>query len=79
MSSVEDRLLLVFQAAFPTIPPSELKTATAESLEAWDSLATVTLVSLVQEEYGVEIPPEETMTLMSFAGFRDVVERLMND
>jgi len=42
----------------------------------WDSLSLVTLIAVVQEEFGVEIPEEEVARLDSFGTFRAYLERL---
>lgn len=66
MSSIEERLLSVFQAAFPTASVDELRHADATTLDDWDSMATLTVISLVQEEFDVDIEPDEAVELLSF-------------
>lgn len=66
MSAIEDRLLGVFQAAFQDATDDALRAADATTFEDWDSLATVTVISLVQEEFDVDIAPDEAVELLSF-------------
>ncbi|MFO0916589.1 MAG: acyl carrier protein [Pirellulales bacterium] len=71
MSVVAERLKACFQAAFPDVPAERLVELEAANHPAWDSMTMVVLVNLVQEEFGVEVPPEDVAELLSFASFRD--------
>ena len=73
MSDVQTRLTKCFAAVFPHVTPSEIPTATVTSIEGWDSLATVTLMTVVEEEFGTTIEPEELEHLRSFD---DYLQRL---
>lgn len=70
MSEQEDRLARCFASVFPALTPEEIRTASAESVAAWDSLAAVTLVAVVQQEFGVEIDPLDLPELSSFEALR---------
>ena len=70
MPEREDRLVRCFASVFPALTPEEIRTASAESIEAWDSLAAVTLVAVVEQEFGVEIDPLDLPELSSFGAFR---------
>jgi acyl carrier protein len=70
MSEQEERLARCFASVFPALKPEEIPTASAESVAAWDSLAAVTLVAVIQQEFGVEIDPLDLPELNSFEGFR---------
>ncbi len=76
MSEREQRLIRCFASVFPGLTPEEIRATSAGSAGAWDSLATVTLVAVVQEEFGVEIDPSQIQELDSFDAFRNSVERL---
>ncbi len=49
--------------------------ASTTTVEAWDSIATATLVSLMQEEFGIQVAPEE---LDRFVSFREVLAYLQS-
>jgi acyl carrier protein len=76
MSEREQRLIRCFAAVFPGLTPEEIRATSAESAGMWDSLATVMLVAVVQEEFGVEIDPLQIQYLDSFDAFRNSVGRL---
>ena len=66
MDDLRARLIDAFAAVFPDLPPDEVERASPATVPGWDSLANVTLVSVIEEEFGVEIPPDDLETLRSF-------------
>jgi acyl carrier protein len=46
-----------------------------ESVPAWDSLAAVTLVAVLQEEFGLQINLIDLPELVSFAGVQNYVRK----
>lgn len=67
----EERLILCFSAVFPELNRDEIRNATADSVGVWDSLSTVTLAALIQEEFNFGIEPDILPGLDSFQAFRD--------
>jgi acyl carrier protein len=66
MNEIEERLSRCFSAVFPDLPESDIPLATAGAIEGWDSMATITLVSVIEEEFGIEIDPEDIEHFISF-------------
>jgi acyl carrier protein len=60
------RLVRCFQAVFPKLSESEAASACQASMAAWDSVATVTLVAALEEEFGIQLEPEEIEKMNSF-------------
>ena len=52
MPEIRERLIHCFQAVFPDLSESEAAHATAQGVAGWDSVATVTLTAVVEEEFG---------------------------
>jgi acyl carrier protein len=75
MHDRDDRLVRCFRSVFPTLTPDQVRAASVESLEAWDSLATVTLVALIGEEFGVQIDLSDLPELCSFEAFQNLLHR----
>ena len=73
MSDTRERLICCFQAVFPDLSESEAEHATAQRVGAWDSVATVTLAAVVEEEFGIQLQPDDIETLTSFDAFLRVV------
>ena len=66
MNSVQARVEQCFRTALPELPEEELPRATMCSLAQWDSLSTLVLVSLIEEEFGMQIPPDDLGDFVSF-------------
>lgn len=66
MDDIEARLVKCFAAVFPGLSESEIRNASVHSVEKWDSVATLNVLVVVQEEFGVEFDPEELEHLSSF-------------
>jgi acyl carrier protein len=71
MSDQEARLVNCFRLVFPTLTTEEILQITAEADGIWDSLSGVTLLTVVQEEFNVDIDADALEYLNSFAAFRD--------
>lgn len=66
MSNVTERLTRIFAAIFPELTQEEILVASPASVAAWNSLATINLVSLIEEEFEIDIPPDRFQDLGSF-------------
>ena len=66
MPEVKERLKECFKTVFPNLGVDEIPRASSASVATWDSLATVTLVSIIEEEFGVTIAPDEYTYIVSF-------------
>lgn len=69
MNSTEARLINCFQLVFPALSGNDIVKATPASVSAWDSVATVTLISVVEEEFGTQIDFDNVEDILSFEGF----------
>ena len=59
MTDTRQRLMNCFQSVFPNLTKEAIAGATRNSLLAWDSLATVNLLTLVSDEFGLEMDFED--------------------
>jgi acyl carrier protein len=75
MSEQEAQLMRCFSSVFPELPSERIRSASADSLEVWDSLASVTLIAVVQQVFGVEIDLLDMPELDSFEAFRTYLDR----
>jgi acyl carrier protein len=64
---MRQRLIQCFSATFPGLSEREIVSASTDSVGDWDSVMTVTLAALVEEEFDVAFAPEEIASLTSFA------------
>lgn len=79
MSNATDRLIECFEQALPNLSREEIETADMETVADWDSVAHVTLLSLIQEEFSVEADFEEFEDATSFDAVLDWVEERAED
>ena len=75
MTDARQRLVDCFAAVFPDLTPTDISRASTATVTAWDSLASVTLVSLIEEEFNVQIGLDELEELTSF----ELVLAVVND
>jgi acyl carrier protein len=71
MNDVDARLVRCFQVVFPGLPEAELLQATQDSVKTWDSVAMITLVNVVDEEFNIQLDLEQIDRLNSFEGLRN--------
>jgi len=74
MGELAPRLVKCFAAVFPDLKEDEIRRAAAASVGAWDSLATVSLLSVIEEEFGVQVPPEDFESFVSFELILDYLQ-----
>lgn len=66
MNDVSTRLTKCFSAVFPELTPDEIPMADLHSVPKWDSLATITLLALIEEEFDLRLDPGELENLVSY-------------
>jgi len=67
--NLSTRLVGCFTAIFPDLDAKNAPYATMENTAAWDSVATVTLINVVEEEFGIQIDLEDVEQMVSFEQF----------
>ena len=72
---IEERLKKVI-AAVTNIPPDEIPdNASAETLEAWDSLRHMTIILSLEEEFSIEFNDDEVTELISLNSLCDSISK----
>lgn len=66
MSSDNDRLMDCFATVFPGATREEIRTSKFEDLPGWDSLRGVTLLAVLDDEFGLQMDVTELMNLETF-------------
>jgi len=75
MSDTQARLVKVFGAVFPELAEDEILQASPESVAGWDSLASATLLTVLEEEFGVDVAAEDVDQLVSFERVLEYLQR----
>lgn len=76
MADLESRLANCFATVFPELDRREIPSVSAGSIASWDSLAGITLISIIEQEFGVAISPDDVPDLISFELMLDYLRRL---
>ena len=66
MTDLQDRLVRCFASVFPTLSEAEIRASDVVPLFDLDSLAGVTLVTLIDQEFGVNVDLPDLLELGSF-------------
>jgi acyl carrier protein len=74
MNNLKDRLIKVFEAVFPKMPKAAIPAASQTSVESWDSVAAITLITVIEEEFHIRMDFEDAAELTSFAKILDYLE-----
>jgi acyl carrier protein len=67
----QERLMQCFRAVFPGLGDEEILKASTDTVAAWDSMASVSLFSLIGEEFSIEVDFEALASFHSFAEILD--------
>jgi len=73
MHNSQQRLNRCFAGVFPDLSERDIPRASVKSVGAWDSIATLTLVSVVEEEFGVRFTPEQ---IDKFTSYESILRQL---
>jgi acyl carrier protein len=74
MDNVEHRLETIFATVFPDVPPQRIKSASQDSVDTWDSVAAITLMNLIEEEFDIEMDFDDVAELTSFSKIHDYLK-----
>lgn len=66
MDNKEAKLVKVFQTVFPDMDPEKIPAASQESVPGWDSVAAITLMNVIEEEFETQLDFDKAADLTSF-------------
>jgi len=66
VTELDDRLVRCFSTVFPALTEDQIRVADVDLLSDTDSLAGVTLVALIDQEFSVEMDVEGLLRLRTF-------------
>jgi acyl carrier protein len=78
MNDIKERLEKCFLLALPDLPTEEIVRASKSSVAEWDSLATVNILSLIEEEFHLQIPDADLENFISFELILDYLRSTSN-
>jgi acyl carrier protein len=75
-NKIPAKLIRCFAAVFPGLGREQIESASVKNVEAWDSIAGVTLVTAIEEEFGTELDPDVVEIFVSFHAIRDYLTQI---
>jgi acyl carrier protein len=66
MNEIRERLTNCFLAVFPNLAPENVEAASSTTVGEWDSLAMLSLITVIQEEFGTSLPLDDLEKLQAF-------------
>lgn len=79
MGEVQDRLVRCFLEIFPDLSEGEVLSASSATLQDWDSVTSVTLLAVIEEEFDRSIHVDDLSEFNSFQQFLDHVNAMGAD
>jgi len=76
MKDTNTALTKCFLAAFPELSEDQVPRASLDTVAGWDSVATAVLLSLVGEEFEIDIDFELVERLTSYGAIYDYLESI---
>jgi acyl carrier protein len=67
MNETRTRLIKCFETVFPDMPEGEIPNASQSSVAAWDSIAAITLLNVIEDEFQISMDLELAGDLDSFS------------
>jgi acyl carrier protein len=75
MSEQDDRLVRCYASVFPTLSEGDIRSSNVAPLFDLDSLAGVTLVTLIDQEFGVNVELPDLLELGSFEAISQFLQK----
>jgi acyl carrier protein len=66
MFDIETRVHQCFALVFPDLSEAQIKEAVLDKTPEWDSLSTVTLLTVLEEQFAIQIPFTDVAKMISF-------------
>lgn len=74
MDELQQRLTNCFSAVFPELSGEQLIHASSATVPSWDSVAVITLLTVIEEEFGISIDEEDPAKFDSFQRILDYLQ-----
>jgi acyl carrier protein len=75
MDDLQARLTNCFLGAFPDLQETDVPGATLDTVKGWDSLANITLLTVIEEEFGISVDASALTEFTSFQATFAYLER----
>lgn len=66
MDDIRQKLINCFQVVFPDMPADEIPAASTATVASWDSVAAITMMNVLEDEFRLEMDLDDLADLDSF-------------
>ena len=77
MNQTAQKLIQCFQVVFPELTPDQIVQADVHSISRWDSVNQIMLLTVVGEEFGIELDLEHLDQFTSYSGILDYLNNIL--
>ena len=74
MDDIQRRLTTCFQLVFPEMPDTAIPGASQNSVAGWDSVAAITLLNVIEDEFHITMDLEMAAELDSFKRIEEYLQ-----
>lgn len=75
MDRIQERLISCFSEVMPELSSVEIPQASAGNSANWDSVTTVSLIAVIEDEFGISIEIDDLSHFDSFQGILGYVKK----
>jgi acyl carrier protein len=75
MDELQQRLTNCFSAVFPELSGEQLIHASSATVPSWDSVAVITLLTVIEEEFEISIDEDDPARFDSFQRILDYLKK----
>jgi acyl carrier protein len=75
MDDTGKRLANCFQVVFPDLGAAQIPLASQETVAAWDSVAAITMMNVIEDEFGLQMDLDDLADLDSFEKVHAYLQR----
>lgn len=79
MADTRSRLIQCFSAVFSNLDEQGIPRASRSSVGSWDSLANFSLITVIEEEFGIQIDHDDVDKFTSFEAVLDYLRHREDD
>ena len=72
------RLIKCFELVFPELDEDRIQSASQATMPEWDSVAAITMMNVIEEEFGIEMDLEAVGELDSFEKIHSYIGTLVH-
>jgi acyl carrier protein len=74
--TTDQRLEAIFRSVFDLPERTNVPACSRETTPSWDSMAHITLIIAIEEEFGVTVDAADSLTITSFASAQNYLSAL---